>query len=144
MCGTLYDFVASGLVLEDFSKIMAEGMLKDDLEKQLCCYACLGTSITNPRLSWGFRTRFSRRLEKFEALGTNDKEAWSCTKIQLMSNLILDAARLGVPEDWIIKFIKQKEAFHKIPTSSVLEAIEELVGDGLIYSFSTNSYKSIV
>lgn len=55
----------------------------------------------------------------------------------------IGVGRLGVPEDWIIKFIQQKETFCKISPAAILEAIEELVEDSLIYSFTIKSYKSV-
>lgn len=55
----------------------------------------------------------------------------------------IGVARLGVPEDWIIKFVTQKEAFAKVPEEAILEAIEQLVGDSLVYLFNTKSYKTV-
>ena len=52
-------------------------------------------------------------------------------------------SRMGVPEDWIIKFVAQKEAFCKVPEVAILEAIELLVGGSLVYLFSAKSYKTV-
>jgi hypothetical protein len=40
-------------------------------------------------------------------------------------------------------FITQKEAFCKVPETAILEAIEQLVGDSLVYLFSAKSYKTV-
>lgn len=50
---------------------------------------------------------------------------------------------MGVPEDWIVKFVEQKEIFHKIPRTAILEAIEQLVGDSLVYMFGTKAYRTV-
>ena len=52
-------------------------------------------------------------------------------------------ARLGVPEDWIVQFVRQKETFNNLPRTAILEAIEQLVGDSLVYQFNTKSYKTV-
>lgn len=52
-------------------------------------------------------------------------------------------ARLGVPEEWIVEFVKQKEVFCKLPRLAILEAIELLVGDSRVYLFNTKSYKTV-
>ena len=51
--------------------------------------------------------------------------------------------RLGVPESWIVKYIQQREAFHKLPAEVITEGIEELTGESLIYPLTPNSYRSV-
>ncbi len=46
-------------------------------------------------------------------------------------------------EDWIVKFIQQKEAFCNISTTVILDTIAELVENSLIYPFTPKSYKTV-
>lgn len=50
---------------------------------------------------------------------------------------------MGVPECWIIQFVKQKDVFHLLPSHVVLECIDTLVGDSLIYDYGSKNYRTV-
>ena len=51
-----------------------------------------------------------------------------------------ECAKLGLPEDWIVEYIKQKETFGQVPTAKIHKAIERLVERSEIYPVAKGVY----
>lgn len=58
--------------------------------------------------------------------------------------IFIGAERLGVPEKWILEFVKQRDIFSQLPEVVVLDALEELVKESNIYLYNTKAYKTII
>ena len=54
-----------------------------------------------------------------------------------------ESMKFGVPESWIVQFVKQKDAFHLLPSHLVMEGIETLVGESIIYDYGNKNYKTV-
>lgn len=51
--------------------------------------------------------------------------------------------RLGVPEDWIVQHVQQRESLRKVSTAVISDTLSEMVGESLIYMLGVKSYKSV-
>ena len=60
--------------------------------------------------------------------------------VNISSTVTVGCAKLGLQEEWIIEYIKQKESFRQLPTSKITKAIERLVERSDIYPLANKVY----
>ena len=68
------------------------------------------------------------------------------TQISKYSDIIplhAGAAKMGVPEEWIVRAIKLQEVYSQLPTSRIVAAIEHLCDTSQIFPVSHKVYKFV-
>lgn len=86
--------------------------------------------------------------EKLKQPRTSHTHCPSCGLVpKLLSNSYVlfpsEAAKLGVPEDWIVQRVKQKKPLWGLSTARITAAIERLEDTSHIFAVAHRTYKCV-